>query len=402
MIVPKPEFRPNPDRAIFVQGEITLELVEALTPQIIKLKQISEPITVYIDSPGGNLYFMRALSRLLHAQSQDFAKVHIITVAVHHAYSAAAALLSAGSYALAYPDSKILFHGGRFTEQAELTAERATRLTQLLKMSNEESVKEVVRGIQLRFLLRFILAGRQFPAIREAQNNVEMSNLDCFLHLISQFLSETALEIVDEAKNRAGRYDELLRTVKEAIAALPPNTPHLEIEATQIKAIVDFEVRLNNDNPEWSFHSEGLDSLLSDFLLFQQAQTTSQSEHFSNWVSLMGRIVITPEQREMLNQIEDEEKRNALLLEIVNTLLQPTWSFFVALCYILHRGENEYLTARDAYWLGLIDEVIGDAALSPFRLMSEDVDEPESVDEPEFVDEPENNPQPASEAAKAE
>ena len=46
------------------------------------------------------------------------------------------------------------------------------------------------------------------------------------------------------------------------------------------------------------------------------------------------------------------------------------WSFFVALCHALQEGENE-LTATDAFWLGLIDEVMGVKELSGFREIME-------------------------------
>jgi len=44
-------------------------------------------------------------------------------------------------------------------------------------------------------------------------------------------------------------------------------------------------------------------------------------------------------------------------------------AFFIALCHALQEGENE-LTAIDAYWLGLVDEVVGEH-LWTIRLMEE-------------------------------
>jgi len=39
-------------------------------------------------------------------------------------------------------------------------------------------------------------------------------------------------------------------------------------------------------------------------------------------------------------------------------MIEPFWSFTVGLCGLLFRGENP-LKPKDAWWLGLIDEVIG-------------------------------------------
>ena len=56
-------------------------------------------------------------------------------------------------------------------------------------------------------------------------------------------------------------------------------------------------------------------------------------------------------------------------------LLQPLSSFFAALCHALQQGENE-LTAEDAYWLGLIDEVVGKDELLCLRHFEENKPDP--------------------------
>lgn len=385
MIVPKPEFRPNPDRAIYVQGVIDLSLVQNLTPQIISLQhQSREPITVYIDSPGGSVYYMFALLRLLKASTQDFEKSHLITVATHHAASAAADLLSAGSYALAYPNSRVLFHGGRLAEN-ELTAERTTILAQYLRLSNESSAMELAREVEYRFMFRFISSRGRFSEIRNRESKPQMSDLDCFLDYISQHLSDTARGILEIAQERYGRYDELLATVYKKTSKLSENKTPLEIEAAQIKAIVDFEVGQNRKTADWSFHAGGVNGLVDDFLLFREYQNISQSDRFINWCSALGSFLVTPEEANEIKKIPNAGEQARKWAEKTSPMLQPIWSFFVALCYTLQRGENDYLTARDAYWLGLIDEVIGDESLLPFRLMQEDVDEPkeeEAKDKP--------------------
>lgn len=48
----------------------------------------------------------------------------------------------------------------------------------------------------------------------------------------------------------------------------------------------------------------------------------------------------------------------------------------VALCFTFQQGEDEFLSAHDAYWLGLIDEVIGDDSLLHLRTIKERADEP--------------------------
>jgi hypothetical protein len=70
-----------------------------------------------------------------------------------------------------------------------------------------------------------------------------------------------------------------------------------------------------------------------------------------------------------------EEERDVKKAGKVQPLFFPLWSFFVSFCHALQQGENE-LTATDAYWLGLIDEVIGEERLPSFRLVAEYTPDP--------------------------
>ena len=79
-----------------------------------------------------------------------------------------------------------------------------------------------------------------------------------------------------------------------------------------------------------------------------------------------------------IESTSDEEMKAEQFTEKAGPVLQPIWSYFVALCHTLQRGENDYLTASDAYWMGLIDEVIGDEDLKPIRHIYEDEPDPPS------------------------
>lgn len=117
MITPDPSYRPDPKRAIYLHGEINQNMVDQHTPEIIKLKHGNiKPITVYIDSNGGDPTLMERLLKLLLAAGQDSSeRCNVITVVTSQAASAAADLLSSGDYAIAYPGASLLYHGLRFT-----------------------------------------------------------------------------------------------------------------------------------------------------------------------------------------------------------------------------------------------------------------------------------------------
>ena len=104
-----PKYRPNHDRSITISGIIDDALTARLLPEIVKLLAASrDPITIYIDSPGGDTDCAKLLLNALRASDQDRSeRCRLITVALGEASSAASDILTAGDYALAYPFSRI-------------------------------------------------------------------------------------------------------------------------------------------------------------------------------------------------------------------------------------------------------------------------------------------------------
>lgn len=136
---PDPGFRENPERAIFIDSPIDGQLTRDLTSRIVRLRGASsQPITVYLDSPGGFTHYAHNLLQLLKSPNQDGKRCKVITVALSHADSAAADLLCQGDYAMAYPHASIHFHGTRVGHQS-ITTEEADALQEHLSRQNELS-----------------------------------------------------------------------------------------------------------------------------------------------------------------------------------------------------------------------------------------------------------------------
>jgi hypothetical protein len=64
-----------------------------------------------------------------------------------------------------------------------------------------------------------------------------------------------------------------------------------------------------------------------------------------------------------------EDQRKAARLSKLTPVLLPLWLFFGSICRVLQEAENP-LTPEDAFWLGLVDEVMG-ANLPTLRRMVE-------------------------------
>ena len=369
MITPSPKCRPNPDRAVYVQGVIDQQLIDRLTPEIIKLKSKSfDPITVFIDSPGGSVTLMETLLRLLTASDQDLADpTRLITVVTSMAGSAAADLLSSGDFALAYPGASVLYHGSRVSQEGPLTTELTSLLTQYLREANQTYATRLARKIVDRFMFRFVSSQAEFDDVRK-RDPTQTSDLDCFLTLISENLSAPAKRVLEGAKARYSRYDDLLNWVVKRSKVDSVKTK-AQFEAIQIKAIVDFEVRNNKKNKDWSFEGGGLNSLTYDFFLLNEYLGNYHSGYFRSLCLRYGHFLLSDDEiAELENAPEGEESQSKV--NKAQPLLLPVWSFFVSLCHALQQGEND-LSARDAVWLGLIDEVIGVDELPSRRLAYE-------------------------------
>jgi ATP-dependent protease ClpP protease subunit len=324
------------------------------------------PITVFIDSPGGPVNSMERLLRLLRLSDQDRSgPCRVITVVAANAGSAAADLLSSGDYALSYPSSNILYHGVRTFDDNPLTMEYASRLANSLREGNDLYAMQLARKIEDRFTFRFLFARTEFDELRKQKNTLELSDLDCFIEIISSKLSREAQKVWGKAKERYGRYEDLLGTVLngKAFSQNSKKKTLADLEGHFLKALISFEVKTYRKNPDWSFSNGGLSRLVDDFFLFSEYIDNYGSERLKNWCASFGRWLIPEEKLKNIEAIKDETERDSQLLETVRPILQPIWSFFVALCHALQEGENR-LTAKDAYWLGLIDEVIGENLMS--------------------------------------
>ena len=97
MAVHDKDYRENFARSLFLTGKITQEAAYALSPRIKDLRAASgDPITLYIDSPGGSSAVAEGIRFLIKAPDQDGRRCRLITVAIGTAASAAADLLALG------------------------------------------------------------------------------------------------------------------------------------------------------------------------------------------------------------------------------------------------------------------------------------------------------------------
>ena len=354
-------------------GEIDQALLYRLTPEILKLQYASrEPITVYIDSPGGSTQVADDLLRLLLSSDQDLAApCRLITVVTGLAASAAADLLSAGDYSIALPRASILFHGVRYLE-AELTHEKASLLANSLKQSNDSYAVSLSQRCIERHLFQYLIAkSDNFEQIREQANIQEGNDFICFITYLSQRLSSASLPIFNEAVERYLRYQKLWHQLAGALTNLSGTSEDpsrlAEIEALAIKQIVNFELSKHKE-AYWTFRDSGMFDLQNDFYLLAEFIQPRHRQQIEKVGERFQDVLLSQEDQVELAKFSGEEanekKRTKLKMAV-----EPLWFFFFALCLTLQNGEN-MMSTLDAYYLGLIDEVLGEPLPSP-RLLIE-------------------------------
>ena len=391
-----PDYRPNPERCIYLSGEINQEKLDRLTPEILRLSSTSHaPITLYIDSPGGSTYSANILYRLLKARDQDSESSKLITVCTGVAASAAADLLSSGDYALAYPHARILYHGTRQVYDRAITTETAADMAEYLKQTNEGFALTLANRSIDRFIFRFLQLRDEFSEVRSAIGS-DLQDMDCLTFVLGTKLSSAVSKIPERALKKHARNKELTEFVfSEPIFPDVPNPVHQEqesgstvanlaastetgssaldprppapetpakeeriadIEARILMAILKFELEKNQDE-NWSFASAGILQIQEDFVLLRDYNSPRHTDQLRLLAARWGAIFLDDAEGAALEKVSSEERPD-WLLEKTKNQLHPLWYYFVSICRALQEGEN-YLSAQDAYWLGLIDEIIG-------------------------------------------
>jgi ATP-dependent protease ClpP protease subunit len=360
LLIPDANFRLNPKRAVHVVGKIDQALVAQLTPQILKLSSESrEPISLYISSPGGYPASMDDLLRILRAPDQDRSEsCRIITAVTSFAASAGADLLCSGDYALAYPSSIILYHGVRASEaQAqELTLEYTSYLAKSLRFRNDRFARDLATKIESRFLDRFVAHRYDFDNIR-VKLGAHTSDFKCFAALIESNLSKSASELWTRTMQRRARYTEVLVAVTKALRRDISKMSPAQFQANALRRLITYKLSENRKDKNWTFSANGLDPLIEDFFLLEEF--FGSQARLAQWCSEYGPFVLDSAQAAQVAAINNETERNEAVRKLTQPLFQQLIGLFSALCHALQEGEN-ILTGRDAYWLCLVDEVVGE------------------------------------------
>jgi ATP-dependent protease ClpP protease subunit len=355
------QYRENPRRAVHVLGQISFDLVSRLTPAVTALRcEPGIPITVYIDSLGGDTSAMDALLSLLRAPDADGKVFPLTTVVTSRAASAAADLLVSGDYAIAFPDSLVHYHGTRSSANA-VTMEAAHEIAGNLRVANEQFALRLARRIISRLL--FLLMVHRHEIEREPGTVDLTSPAAVFVALLQRKLGALHADyakLIQEARTAQQETSALVDAVLANAGPPPAEETEPSLVAGQIRiahALLDYELARRDRPPGWSLLNGGLDELTRHFLQLADFVAGEHNQHRQRLVDDYGLVMLTQEENSKLVTLPETD-RASWLIQRAEPRMGEFWYFVVCLSRRLQTGENG-LSAEAAYWLGLVDEVPG-------------------------------------------
>lgn len=381
---------PNPDRAIFVSGEINSDLAAKLTPQILTLRNSSQdPITVYIDSEGGSVSAAAIIIGLLKTPGFNGEACPIITVATGSAASAAADMLTLGDYIVAYPHTLLHFHGIR-TASEGITVESARDIEIKLLQGNQSAALRMANSVFRRFLSLYTEMSHEIQAVRSENQEILQEfdalladgtiDLPGFVLALSQHLKPPYDEIALNCLSEAKVMDEIISAYRKAvgdISQLPPcivealqqggEGPEEKVKDRQ-RGVLLFNLLLASrikTNCEWSMNPFTLNELGEAFEELQTVADGTFQNGLLDLVLAFSEKLMTKEQLDFFSRYREDDLQNPSVCEELDAIVEPAyakilplWTFALLLCRYLNRGENS-ISPEEAWWLGLIDEVAG-------------------------------------------
>lgn len=149
------------ERIIFITGEINDELASVVVSQILYLQAVNskEQITIYINSPGGEVNAGLAIYDVMKASSCP-----ISTIGIGICASMGAVLLSSGTKGLryAYENCEIMIHqplGGTNGQVSDLEimthrfSSLKNTLNRIIAINSSQSIEKVARDCDRNFFL---------------------------------------------------------------------------------------------------------------------------------------------------------------------------------------------------------------------------------------------------------
>lgn len=400
----------NWNRGIFINKAIDDVLLNELTPTILKMKQeSSDPITVGINSPGGNVSAMESLLSLLKCPDQDGKKIEVYTVATNRAYSAAASFLAFGDYSVGFPHSNIFYHDVRYSDIEDVTPSKALDTARQLERSNSRFSLKLAENIRKRFIWVYLDLKPSFKEVRQRFAKFAKKYDKAFVELLPKEqpqiidvvgfslalysklsrpndyqIAISALELLaswiqieriekkfSEAKEKKKMdpttgISELISEIKkiDLERSVSPEIPEPTIDTdfdkstrADVRLLLEVLARRLTIDKDQNISNSWLDKVIEDFSFMKDINDPSHIQAVENMMFQYAGAFFEKSILENVRGAKNKQERNKVLAPFYPQG-RFFWYYIVLVCRCLCRG-NHFLTPYDAQLLGLLDEVLG-------------------------------------------
>jgi hypothetical protein len=326
----------------------------------------AEPICVYIDSNGGDIFFADLLTNLIRCPNQDGVRCQMITIASGFVGSCAADMLALGDYAIAYPFSQIHYHGTRQHDN-EITLQKIPFLAASLRATNEQYAFRLAYRMFKRMVFHMMI----FVSGKINPNSTQIKDLFAFYedHKIGEFIAHLKVKLKDQPVllNATLARQEKFRKLVASLRAGDNKTIDTKNQSELFKHLLDLEVK---ENPGQSI-MEILPKVEEDFAQIRDFFFGMYQRNLQSIVQESCMVFLAPEELAQLQQEKSKGDKEAqvYILKTVSPRLEPLWFFVISLCRALQEGEFP-MDPEHAYWAGLVDEING-ANLPSMRATNE-------------------------------
>lgn len=331
-------------------------LVSDVVPKILALRSAgNSPITVYINSDGGNTAALDAIVAALKTNDPDGKRARIITVAIGTAGSAAATLLALGDYAIAYPNSLVHFHGVRIQDQNPITMEKASRFATWLQETNNQTAMRLVESVVYRLAFHYAIKKSDFPEIRKAEPTI--TDVECFACAIMTELSPVGVRIVQRARQRWAAIKKMSDYVGAKMQKKDP-PDMVTYDAAVLRLIISYELK-ENRNRDWQLDTSGIAKIVEDYTILRDYHLGAWTGFLIDLANNFSEAFLTEKEMDELVTVSKgpEDKYEEWIKATLGPRIKPFLYFTLSLCRGLQESENP-LAVEDAYWLGAVDEIL--------------------------------------------
>jgi len=350
--------QPNAARSVTISGLFGDGTAKKALAEISSLiKQSPDPVTIYIKSSHGGL--INAFNRIASfsaTNSNSGRQCQLVTVLQGVAKSAAAFMVVSGDSAFMEIQAKIIFHGiscANYSKGMTLTGENAMPLAIRLDRENRALALKLSstiwpRLIRLSLLLHF--QGDEPPIKARARSALSLGRFAD--RMAARLEAQACQKLIQSAAEYA-----------EAMAAFGKfhHSKNDQMQRSDIGRLGDF---LKDNLARWSESDSIIDEFAlaeigSDYFFFREIAKEDTNARFLEYSRKFGQNFLSPDESREYLQIHsaDSSRAEGLLREKLSPMLRQLRYLAIALSSQLLIGETS-VSASDAYWLGLIDEVL--------------------------------------------